>query len=86
MAQDKMRKLIAACVVAGTALLVFLLGVLVYQWIAMGVNARREKKIQEEIAYYEQQLASAEGDLEYYESDYYKWLETIKLRDLEENK
>lgn len=86
MTQDKMRKLITACVVAGTALLVFLLGVLVYQWIAMGVNARRERKIQEEIAYYEQKLESAENDLEYYEADYYKWLEAIKLYGLSEDK
>ena len=86
MTQEKMRKLITAFVAAGTALLVFLLGVLVYQWITIGVNARREKKIKAEIAQYEQQLANAENDLAYYESDYYKWLESIKLENLEGNK
>ena len=86
MTQEKMRKLITAFVTAGTALLVFLLGVLVYQWITIGVNARREKKIRAEIASYEELLANAENDLAYYESDYYKWLESIKLESVEGNK
>ena len=86
MTQEKMRKLITAFVTAGTALLVFLLSVLVYQWITIGVNARREKKIRAEIASYEELLANAENDLAYYESDYYKWLESIKLESIEGNK
>ena len=86
MTQEKMRKLITACVAAGTALLVFLLGVLAYQWITIGVNARREKKIKTEIAQYEEQLKNAENDLDYYESDYYKWLESIKLESIGDNK
>jgi F0F1-type ATP synthase membrane subunit b/b' len=86
MTQEKMRKLITAFVTAGTALLVFLLSVLVYQWITIGVNARREKKIRAEIASYEELLANAENDLAYYESDYYKWLESIKLESVEGNK
>ena len=81
-----MRKLITAFTTAGTALLVFLLGVLVYQWVTIGVNARREKKIRAEIASYEEVLANAENDLAYYESDYYKWLESIKLESIEGNK
>ena len=83
MTQEKMRKLITAFVAAGTALLVFLLGVLVYQWITIGVNARREKKIKEEITRLEQQVAEAETDVAYYEGELYKWLESIKLQDLE---
>jgi hypothetical protein len=35
MTQDKLDKVIVACVSAATALLVFLLGFLVYQWIAI---------------------------------------------------
>ena len=57
-----------------------------YQWITIGVNARREKKIRAEIASYEELLANAENDLAYYESDYYKWLESIKLESIEGNK
>lgn len=83
MTQEKMRKLITAFVAAGTALLVFLLGVLVYQWITIGVNARREKKIKDEITRLEQQVAEAETDVAYYEGELYKWLENIKLQDLE---
>lgn len=86
MTQEKMRKLITAFVAAGTALLVFLLGVLIYQWITIGVNNRREKKINDEIARLEQQVAEAETDAAYYEGEVYKWLESIKLKDLEEKK
>ncbi len=85
MTQDKMRKLITACVVAATALLVFLLSVLVYQWITMGVQARREKQLKEEIAAYEEMLETAENDLEYYQSETYRSYKAIELY-LQENK
>ena len=85
MTQDKMRKLITACVVAATSLLVFLLSVLVYQWITMGVQARREKQLKEEIAAYEEMLETAENDLEYYQSETYRSYKAIELY-LQENK
>ncbi len=85
MTQDKMRKLITACAVAATALLVFLLSVLVYQWITMGVQARREKQLKEEIAAYEEMLETAENDLEYYQSETYRSYKAIELY-LQENK
>ena len=86
MTQDKMRKLITAGVVAATALLVILLSVLVYQWIKIGVYNKRIEETENSIAYWEEQNQTPENDLEYYTSDYYKWFEAIKLKDIEENK
>ncbi len=71
MTQDKMRRLITACVSAATVLLVFLLGYLIFQWITLSVGAKREAELKEEIAYLEQLKEEAENDLEYYKSDLY---------------
>lgn len=79
MTQDKMRKMITAVVVAATMLLVILLSVLIYQWITIGVYNKRIAEAEEAIAYYTEQNAAAENDLEYYESDFYKQLEAFKL-------
>ena len=71
MTQDKMRKLITAAVVAGTALLAFLFAFLVYQWIYKAQLDKKEKKLLEEIAYYESLLDDKSDMLKYYESEYY---------------
>lgn len=79
MTQDKMRKLITAAVVAGTALLAFLFAFLVYQWITIAVYDNRIKKAQDEIAYYEKLNETAESDLEGYLSDDYRYWEALEL-------
>ncbi len=68
MTQDKMRKLIVACAVAATLLLVLLLGVLTYQWIKIGVLNGRIQEIEEENARLEETIAQGTKDAEYYES------------------
>ena len=68
MTQDKMRKLIVACAVAATLLLVLLLSVLVYQWIKIGVLNGRIEQIEQENARLEESLENAKSDAEYYES------------------
>ena len=50
MTQEKMRKIITACVSAGTLLLVVLLSVLIYQWIKIGVLNNKLKKAEAEEA------------------------------------
>lgn len=71
MTQDKMRRIITACVSAATVLLVFLLGFLIYQWITIGVLNKKIAKAEADVAYWEQELAEAETDLEFYESEFY---------------
>ena len=68
MTQDKMRKLIVACAVAATLLLVLLLGVLIYQWIRIGVLNGRLQQIEQENARVEETIAQGTKDAEYYES------------------
>ena len=68
MTQEKMRKLITACVSAGTLLLVVLLSVLIYQWIKIGVQTRREKELLNEQTRLQTIIYEGKLDLEYYES------------------
>ena len=68
MTQDKMRKLITACVVAATTLLVVLLAVLIYQWITLGVLSARRAKLEAENKQLEQLIQQGNMDAEYYES------------------
>lgn len=84
MTQEKMRKLIAACAVAATTLLVFLFGVLIYQWITIAVYNKRIEKETADVVYWTEQNENATDDLEYYNSDYYKFLESLELKALEE--
>lgn len=84
MTQDKMRRIITAVTVACTALLVFLLSVLIYQWIKLGVQNNRAEDLKAEIADLEETQATLIEDKKYFESDYYKWLEAIKRYELEE--
>ncbi len=68
MTQEKMRKLIVACAVSATLLLVLLLGVLIYQWIKIGVLNSRIEKIQQQNALLEETIQQGTKDAEYYES------------------
>ena len=68
MTQEKMRKLIVACAVSATLLLVLLLGVLIYQWIKIGVLNSRIEKIQQQNALLEEMFQKGTTDAEYYES------------------
>lgn len=69
MTQDKVRKIVTACVVAATTLLLVLLSVLVYQWITLAVLNSRCNKLQAENQAFEQKIEQGEKDLEYYESE-----------------
>ena len=54
MTQDKMRKVIAACVSAATVLLTVLLSYLIYQWVTIAVYNKRIDKLETEIAQLQQ--------------------------------
>lgn len=72
MTQDKMRRVITACVAAATVLLTCLSAFIAYQWITIAVLNNREKALKADIQKYEQSIAKGEEDLEYYESEFYK--------------
>lgn len=69
MTEEKLRKMITGATVAGTLLIVCLLAVLVFQWVTMGVQSRREREAQ---AKYKANLEIAEelgGYLGYIQSE-----------------
>jgi hypothetical protein len=86
MTQEKMRKVIAACVSAATVLLTMLLGYLIYQWVTMAVLDKRIDKLETEIAQLEQVIALGEEDLEYYQSKFYLDQKLLELQMLQEKK
>lgn len=71
MKQEKMRRIVTACVSACTVLFVLLLSFLVYQWIYKAQLDKKEKRLLAEIAYYEKLLEDQSDMLDYYESEYY---------------
>lgn len=46
MTQDKLRRMVTALTVAGTLLIVTLLGVLIFQWVKIGVQEHRKAELQ----------------------------------------
>ena len=74
MTQEKMRKVIAACVSAATVLLVLLLSFLIYQWVTIAVYNKRIAELE------------ADTDLEYYQSDFYLTQAVLELQMLQEKK
>ena len=75
MTQEKLRRIVSACVAAATALLVFLLGVLIYQWISLAVLDGRIARLDEENKQLQQKIDEGILDAEYFESDWGKeWL------------
>ncbi len=68
MTQDKMRRIITACVSAATLLLTCLSIYLAYQWITIAVFNHRIDKLEKENAALEQQIAE--------DSEYAEYLET----------
>ena len=86
MTQEKMRKVIAACVSAATVLLTVLLSYLIYQWVTIAVYNKRIDKLETEIAYLEQVLAKGEDNLEYYKSEFYLNQKVLELQKLLEKK
>lgn len=75
MTQDKMRRIITACVSAATVLLVFLVGYVCYQWIGIAVHNNRIEKLEKDIAAIEQMNTEMKDELSFLESEMGKdWL------------
>ncbi len=80
MTQDKMRRIITACVSAATVLLVFLLSYLIYQWITIANYNKKEQQLLNEIAAIERQIEEAQDDADYMESEFYLQLQLAELQ------
>lgn len=86
MTEEKMRKVIAACVSAATALLVAFLSYLTYQWVSIGIYNKRIDVLETEIAQLEQAIEMAETEAEYYESEFYLTQKLVELQQLKGQK
>ena len=84
MTQEKMRKVITACVSAATVLLVLLFSYLIYQWVTIGVLNKRIAEAQDEVNYWQEIVNKGGSDLEYYESQEYLQQALIELQMLQE--
>lgn len=69
MTEDKLRRTVMAAAVAGTLLVVSLLGVIVYQIVTITVLNKRIDRETKKIAELEQVVDKKEGDLNYFESE-----------------
>ncbi len=67
MTREKLQKLIPAICIAATVLFTFLLFVLIFQWVTMAQQDKRIAKLDQEIAYGEQQVKDKEMDAAFWE-------------------
>jgi hypothetical protein len=84
MTQEKMRKVITACVSAATVLLVLLLSFLIYQWVTISVLNKRIAEAEAEVAYWEEIVAKGEEDERYFGSEEFYKQALIELQLLQE--
>ena len=86
MTQDKMRKIITACVTAATVLFVLLLSFLIYQWIRIAILNKKIEVAEADVAYWEEKVRLQEDELTDYQDELYlKWAYE-ELKALEGNK
>ena len=86
MTQEKMRKVISACVAAATVLFTLLLSYLIYQWTTISVLNKRIAAAEEEVAHWEQVVENGEADEEYFGSEEYLKKAIIELQMLLQEK
>ena len=86
MTQDKMRRVITACVAAATVLLTCLSIFIAYQGITLAVLNNREKALKSDIKKLEESIDLSKKDLEHYESEVYKNFKLWELQNLEGSK
>ena len=71
MNEQKRNRIAAAITVNVILLIVVLVAVIIYQLVYMSIVSSKKKQIEAEIAYYKQQIANGEIDLETLQSDDY---------------
>ena len=84
MTQEKMRKVISACVSAATVLFVLLLSYLIYQWVTISVLNKRIAAAEAEVAYWQEIVDKGIEDERYFGSEEYLKQAIIELQMLQE--
>lgn len=68
---EKAKKLAVAGTAAGVLLIIFLVIVLIIQFVQIGVRNSEKARLEQEIENYETLISQEEKDLEYYQSEAY---------------
>ncbi|MBR2023875.1 MAG: hypothetical protein IJ996_05120 [Clostridia bacterium] len=74
MTREKLQKLIPAITVAATLLFVFLLFVLIFQWVEIAQQEKRHNKLEDDITYWQEQVDKSTFDVAWYEGPGKYWL------------
>lgn len=69
MSEEKLKKIVIGGTVASVLLAVFLVVVLIVQFVQIGVASARKKTLENQIAEYEQLIAEGSEDLEAYRTE-----------------
>lgn len=69
--EAKTKRIIQGATAAGVVLIVFLLVIMIYQFVRIGVLSAEKKRLTEEITALEQEIENSENSLEYYSSAFY---------------
>lgn len=69
MNEEKLKKTIVGMVIACTLLFVLLLGVVLYQFVSMGIKSSQIDDLKTQISQYEEQKERLEEELSIYETD-----------------
>lgn len=67
--EEKSRRIATAFIVAGVLIIVFLVAIIGYQFVKMGVGIAERNRLDRENKRYEQLIEQQERDLGYYESE-----------------
>ena len=66
---EKMKKIAVGATVAGVLLVIFLAVILIIQFVQIGVANAQSRRLDEEIAKYEDMIEKGQSDLEVYQSE-----------------
>lgn len=69
MSEEKAKRIAVGATVGGVLLLVFLLVVLIVQFVQIGVNNAEKARLDKQIAEYEALIESGNESLEYYQTE-----------------
>lgn len=69
MSEEKAARIAVGASIGGVLLVLFLLIVLIIQFVQIGVNRAEKARLEEQIAQYEQMIENDSKSLEYYETE-----------------
>ncbi len=69
MTEEKAKRIAVGATIGGVLLLMFLVAILIVQFVQIGVTQREKNRLQQEIESYEALLENKTSELEFYETE-----------------